>query len=172
MLLHVKDTMTCVFKSVMIRTVGTDVPVLAVANFQGLPNIEQLGIAFGTGNDFRYIPIHEIASALCPQMAKGWLFCHAFTGCDVTSYFTNRGKKSAWKTWLAWPGSFVTLSLPYMYSKHTWGYHSETGTIRCHHVLPDQWLYECQYGMDDTILTNVTQHWQHPSTTSCLRPTY
>ena len=31
------------------------------------------------------------------------------------SYFTNRGKKSAWKTWLAWPDitdSFATLSLP------------------------------------------------------------
>ena len=86
--------------------------VLAVAHFHGLPNIEQLWIAIGTGNDFRYIPIHEIASELCPQMAKGWLFFHAFTGCDVTSYFTNRGKKPAWKTWFAWPeitGSFLKL---------------------------------------------------------------
>ena len=48
-------------------------------------------------------------------MVKGLLFFHASTGCDVTSYFTNRGKKPAWKTWLAWPeitNSFVTLSLP------------------------------------------------------------
>ena len=115
MLLHVKDAMNCGFKLVMIRTVDTDVVVLAVAHFQGLPNIEQLWIAFGTGKDFRYIPIHEIASALCPQMAKGLLFFHAFTGCDVTSYFANRGKKSAWKTWVAWPeitDSFATLSLP------------------------------------------------------------
>ena len=66
MLLHVKDAMNCGFKSVMLRTVGTNVVVLAIAHFQGLPNIEQLGIAFGTSNDFRYIPIHEIASALCP----------------------------------------------------------------------------------------------------------
>ena len=56
---------------------------------------------FGTGKDFIYIPIHEIASALCPQMTKGLLFFHAITGCDVTSYFTNRGKKSGWPTWLA-----------------------------------------------------------------------
>ncbi len=66
------------------------------------------------------MPIHEIASALCPQMAKGLLFFHTFTGCDVTSYFINRGKKSAWKTWLASPevkDSCVTLSFPYMYSK-------------------------------------------------------
>lgn len=115
MFVHVKDAMNCGFKSVMIRTVDTDVVVLAVAHFQDLPNIEQLWIAFGTGKDFRYIPIHEIASTLGPQMAKGLLFFHAFTGCDVTSYFANHGKKSAWKTWLAWPDitdSFVTLSLP------------------------------------------------------------
>ena len=95
--------------------------VLAVAHFHGLPNIEQLWIAFGTGNGFRYIPIHEIASALCLQMAKGVLFFHAFTGCDVTPYFTNRGKKSAWKTWLAWPeitGSFCHIVIA-MYCRTT-----------------------------------------------------
>ena len=43
------------------------------------------------------------------------LFNNAFTGCDVTSYFANHGKKSALKTWVVWPDitdSFVTLSLP------------------------------------------------------------
>ena len=49
------------FKSLVIRTVDTDVVVLAVAHFQGLPNVEQLWIAFVTGKDFRYIPIPEIA---------------------------------------------------------------------------------------------------------------
>ncbi len=56
--------------------------MLAVAHFHGLPNIEQLWIAFGTGNDFRFVPIDEIASVLCPHMAKGVLFFHAFTGCE------------------------------------------------------------------------------------------
>ena len=49
MLLHVKYTMNCGFKSVIIRTVDTDAVVLAVAHFQGLPNIELLWIAFRTG---------------------------------------------------------------------------------------------------------------------------
>ena len=40
MLLHVKYPMNCGLKSVTIRTVGTDVVVVAVAHFQGLPNIE------------------------------------------------------------------------------------------------------------------------------------
>ena len=99
MLLHVKDPMNCGLKSVTIRTVGTDVVVVAVAHFQGLQTLSNSG----PSKDFRYIPIHEIAITLCPQIAKGVLFFHAFTGCHVTSYFTNRGKKSAWKTWLAWP---------------------------------------------------------------------
>ena len=103
MLIHFKYAMNCDLQFVKIITVDTDVVVLAIAHFQGLPNIEQLWITFGTGNDFRYIPIHDIASALCHQMAKGLLFFHAFTGCDITSYFTNRGKKSAWKTWFAGP---------------------------------------------------------------------
>ena len=114
LLYNIKDTMNSGFKSVMIRTVDTYVVVLAGAHFQGLPNMEHLWISFGTDKDFRYIPIPEIASALYPQMAKAFFF-HAFTGCDVTSYFTNRGKKSTWKTRLAWPeitARFVTLSLP------------------------------------------------------------
>ena len=39
MLLHVKDAMNYGFKSVMIRTVDTDVVVLAVTHFQDLSNI-------------------------------------------------------------------------------------------------------------------------------------
>ena len=39
MLVHVKD-----IKSVMIRTVDTDIVVLTVAYFQGLPNLEPLWI--------------------------------------------------------------------------------------------------------------------------------
>ena len=84
MLLHIKDTMNSGFKSVMIRTVDTYVVVLAVAHSHSLPNVEQRWITFGTGKDYKYIPIHDIASALCPQMATGLLFVHAFTCCDVT----------------------------------------------------------------------------------------
>ena len=99
MLLHVKDPMNCALKSMTIRTVGTDMVVVALLIFR----VYKLWIEFGTSKDFRYILIHEIAITLCPQIAKGVLFFHAFTGCDVTSYYTNRGTKSTWKTWLAWP---------------------------------------------------------------------
>ena len=35
----------------MIRTVNTDVVVLDGAHVQGVPNVEQLWVAFGTDND-------------------------------------------------------------------------------------------------------------------------
>ena len=46
-----QPAMNCGFKSVMIRTVDTDVVVLAVSNCRGLPNIEQLRTPFGTRKD-------------------------------------------------------------------------------------------------------------------------
>ena len=159
----------------MIRTVYTDVVVLAVAHFQGLPNIEQLWIAFGTGKDFRYTPIHAISSALCPHMAKGLLLFYAFTGCDITSYFTNRGKKSAWKTWLAWQeitDNCVTLSLPCTVNiPEDIIQKLERFVVLMYCRTSDDMYYVCHYGTDDTILSNVTQHWENPSNTSCLRPT-
>ena len=110
-----KMPLNCGFSSVNIRTVDTDVVILAVAHFQNLPDIEQIWIAFGSGKYFKYIPVHEIASELCPQKSKGLLFFHSFTGSDVTSYFANQGKKSVWKTWHAYQevtDSLVKLSSP------------------------------------------------------------
>ena len=61
--------MYCGLKMVTITTVGTDVFVLAVVHFHGLPNIEQLWIAFGTCKEFKYIQIHNISSAISAQFA-------------------------------------------------------------------------------------------------------
>ena len=114
MLLHIKYTMNSGFMSVMIRTVDTDVVVLDVAHFQGLPNVEQLWIAFGTDKDSdtsrsMRMPLHYVLR--WPQDCC----CYFMHSPAATSYFTNRGKKSAWKTSLGWPEitpSFVTLSMP------------------------------------------------------------
>ena len=43
MLLHVKDPLKCGLKSVTIRTVGTDVVVVAGAHFQGLQTLSNSG---------------------------------------------------------------------------------------------------------------------------------
>ena len=101
------------YKDAIIRTVDADVVVLAVAYFQDLENIGNLWIAFGTGKDFRYIPVHELARSIGPDVANGLPFFHALSGCDTTSQCANQGKKSAWATWLAWPEiteTFIALS--------------------------------------------------------------
>ena len=58
-----------------------------------------LWIAFGQGASTRWIPVHEVVSAIGPQKASGLLYFHAFTGCDVVSAFHGKGKKSVWLTW-------------------------------------------------------------------------
>ena len=49
--LHTKNIVQCGKDKVMIRTVDTDVVVLAVSNFYDI-NPRELWIAFGTGKNF------------------------------------------------------------------------------------------------------------------------
>ena len=57
---------------VSIRTVDTDVVVLAVTSAQRLNNIE-VWIAFGTGRCFRFMAAREIARALGPDRCMALL---------------------------------------------------------------------------------------------------
>lgn len=103
------------YKDVIFRTVDTDVLVLVVAHFQDLEDIGKVWITFGTGKDFSYIPMHEIARGTGPDRSKGLPFFHALPSCYTTSYFENHGKTSAWSTWLTWPENtetFIALSSP------------------------------------------------------------
>ena len=47
--------------------------------------------------------MHEIACKLGPRKSKALGFFHAFTGCDVTSFFAGKGKRSAWDAWRVCP---------------------------------------------------------------------
>ena len=66
MLLHVEDATKQGYTKVSIRTVDTDVVVLAVAAAQRL-SIDELWVAFGTGKSFRFLAAHEMAQALGPD---------------------------------------------------------------------------------------------------------
>ena len=46
-------------------------------------------------NRRRYIPIHEIVSAIGSDICKALLALHALTGCDTTSALRGIGKKTA-----------------------------------------------------------------------------
>ena len=100
------------YKRIAIRTVDTDVVVLAVAHFQYL-DIEELWINFGVGKHHRRIPAHAISNFL-NEKAIALMMFHALTGCDTVSSFRGRGKKTAWAAWMAYPAvtdAFISLLL-------------------------------------------------------------
>ena len=87
----------CSYTKILIRTVDTDVVVLAVAAAGRMD--AELWIAFGTGKQFRYIAARDIAQAIGAQRRSALPMFHAFTSCDTVSFFGGRGKKTAWDVW-------------------------------------------------------------------------
>lgn len=89
-----------------IRTVDTDIVVILVGNFFQLkmlyPDLN-VWVAFGAGKKFRYIHINPICNNLGEEMSKSLPHFHAFSGCDTTSCFNTKGKKSAFKAWKSYP---------------------------------------------------------------------
>ena len=63
MLLHVDNAVKQGHTKVSIRTVDTDVVVLAVAAAKRL-SIDKLWVAFGTGKSFRFLAAHEMAPGI------------------------------------------------------------------------------------------------------------
>ena len=102
MLLHAADVIADGKLNIIIRTVDTDVVVLAIAFFQKLA-CEQLWVAFGVGKHFRYLTIHDLVNSMGPQQAAALPMFHALTGCDTASAFVGRGKKTCWEIWKKCP---------------------------------------------------------------------
>ena len=102
LLLHVADAVQGGCRKVCVRTVDTDVIVLAIAHFDRIKP-DELWVALGAGSHFRYIPVHELAASMDQRMCVTLHVFHAFTGCDTVSSFGGRGKKTAWDTWQSYP---------------------------------------------------------------------
>ena len=101
LILHAADAVAQGKRRVSVRTVDTDVVVLAATFFSQMKP-DEMWIAFSTGKNFRFIPIHEIVSSLTPKICSSLLAFHAFTGCDTLSSFGGR-EKTAWETWKVFP---------------------------------------------------------------------
>ena len=108
MILHLADAVNDGFQKILLRTVDTDVVVLAIAAAANL-DIQELWVAFGVGHQFRFIPAHSIAEFLGQEKSKALPLFHAYTGCDTVSSFNTRGKKTAWDTWNAFEEVTPTL---------------------------------------------------------------
>ena len=101
--LHLADAAHSGHTKAYIRTVDSDVVVLAVALFNEIATLTHLWIGFGTGKHYRDIPIHDICKRLTKDEARALLFFHALTGCDTNSQPVNIGKKTAWDRWRSMP---------------------------------------------------------------------
>ena len=73
MFIHVKHALARGLKKVLIRKVDTDVVVLAIPYAKQL-ELQELWIAFGVGNHFRYLPIHKITTSLTQQQCEALPF--------------------------------------------------------------------------------------------------
>lgn len=94
MMVHLADVVYRGYSKIKIRTVDTDVVVIAVAVMSELPEDTEVWIAFGTGKDYRYIPVHSIFKSLGPLKSLSLPVFHAFTGCDTVSFLLDWKKDS------------------------------------------------------------------------------
>ena len=89
-------------RTVQVRTVDTDVIVILVGKFHDLQAHKSdidIWVAFGMGKHFSFVSINRICSVLGEAKSRALPIFHAFSGCDTTSSFNGKGKKSAWQTW-------------------------------------------------------------------------
>ena len=78
----------------MIKTVDSDIVVLAIASSHQLAPLNTLWIEFGARKSLRFIPIHQIAGNLGPDKYLEFVFFQVFSGCDTTSSLSGKGNIS------------------------------------------------------------------------------
>ena len=102
MMLHLHHAAEQSHTKAYLRTVDSDVVVLAINFFHELGLLE-LWIGFGSGKSNKDIPIQHIAQMLGPQHCIALPLFHALTGCDVVSEMFGIGKETTWNAWLTYP---------------------------------------------------------------------
>ncbi|XP_063543982.1 uncharacterized protein LOC134754187 isoform X2 [Cydia strobilella] len=103
MMVHVADAVAQGHTKIMLRTVDTDVVVLAVACISQLPELQELWVHIGTGKNHQFLSCHAIAASLGPERTEVLPFFHAFSGCDTVSFLCGKGKKSVFQAWSGYP---------------------------------------------------------------------
>ena len=98
LVVHMLHALEQGFKKIQVRTVDTDVVVILVGAFFELTMTQpfaDIWIAFGIGKNFRFYSINGLCATLGEPRSRALPVFHALTGCDTTSAFRGKGKKSA-----------------------------------------------------------------------------
>ena len=94
--LHLKDMTKQGHRKMVIRTVDTDVLVLAVSVYEQLQEeMEELWVDFGARKNRKFFPIHKTLEHIGECKARALPFFHAFTGCDQVSFLPHAPKSAA-----------------------------------------------------------------------------
>jgi len=100
-LVHVKDALDKGGKSVLVRTVDTDVLVVLIAQFHTLsltwPGLS-FWVAFGMRKNSQLLPVNTICEYLGEQKCLTLPFLYAFTECDTMSAFLGRRRQNLDRT--------------------------------------------------------------------------
>ena len=91
----------------------TDVVVILVGLFFDLVTIQpscDFWIAFCMGKNYRLYHINSICESLGEPRSLALPVFHAFSGCDATSAFNGKGKKSLWQAWQAYDDATETFA--------------------------------------------------------------
>ena len=95
--LHLYDAVCQGAQDILVHTVDTDVIVTLTGLFGNLPSSVNVWVAFSTGKNYRYYCINTIYQSLREDKSRALPFFHAFSGCDTTSQFNGKAKKSMWE---------------------------------------------------------------------------
>ena len=99
-------------KSVVARTVDTNIIVILIGKIHYLRAIQpvlDLWVGYRTGRNFSIISINIIYSGKGEPRWRSLPVFHALTGCDTTSTFYGKSRKSAWQAWELYPGVTSTF---------------------------------------------------------------
>ena len=83
-----------------VRTVETDIVVILLGTFHKMLPIQgnvNIWVAFVSGKSFMFYGVNSIFESLGESKSKALPVFHTYSGCDTTSSFNGKGKKSAWQ---------------------------------------------------------------------------
>ena len=84
---------------IIVDSPDTDVAVIACHQFaSSFQHVQEMWFKTGSGQNRRYIPIHQVVESLGATASKMLPTLHTITGCDSTSSLSGIGKKSAFST--------------------------------------------------------------------------
>ena len=96
LILHAADACKVGYGRTIISCRDTDVLVIALHFIDILS--KEVWMRAGTSKNRKFIPIHQIT--LPEPVIRSIIGFHALTGCDSTSQFAGKGKKTAWKVFV------------------------------------------------------------------------